>query len=160
MRKYNKYYQIDRINRLYFFYICFMISNKCKYAIKALTYIARHDDGNKTVMTSEIALEQAIPRKFLEIILRDLRNSRILESRRGKDGGFRLLRPAEEISLTEVMRIIDGPIAMLPCVSLNYYRSCDDCNEDQCEVKGVFEQVRDRTLDILNSQTIKSLTLS
>ena len=157
MRKYNKYYQIDRINRLNFFYICFMISNKCKYAIKALTYIARHYDGNKTVMTSEIALEQAIPRKFLEIILRDLRNSRILESRRGKDGGFRLLRPAEDISLTEIMRIIDGPIAMLPCVSLNYYRSCDDCNEDQCEVKGVFEQVRDKTLKVLNGVTIKSL---
>ena len=100
-----------------------MISNKCKYAIKALTYIARNDDGTKAVMTADIALAQDIPRKFLEIILRDLRNNRILESKRGKDGGFRLLRPAEDISLTEIMRIIDGPIAMLPCVSLNYYRS-------------------------------------
>lgn len=136
-----------------------MISNKCKYAIKALTYIARNDDGTKAVMTSDIAQEQDIPRKFLEIILRDLRNNRILESKRGKDGGFRLLRPAEDISLTEIMRIIDGPIAMLPCVSLNYYRSCDDCNEDKCEVKGVFEQVRDRTLEVLNGKTIKSLTL-
>ena len=137
-----------------------MISNKCKYAIKALTYIARNDDGTKAVMTSDIAQEQDIPRKFLEIILRDLRNNRILESKRGKDGGFRLLRPAEEISLTEIMRIIDGPIAMLPCVSLNYYRSCDDCNEDKCEVKGVFEQVRDKTLEVLNGKTIKSLILN
>ncbi len=136
-----------------------MISNKCKYAIKALTYIARNDDGTKAVMTSDIAQEQDIPRKFLEIILRDLRNNRILESKRGKDGGFRLLRPAEEISLTEIMRIIDGPIAMLPCVSLNYYRSCDDCNEEKCEVKGVFEQVRDKTLEVLNGKTIKSLVL-
>ena len=136
-----------------------MISNKCKYAIKALTYIARNDDGTKAVMTSDIAQEQDIPRKFLEIILRDLRNNRILESKRGKDGGFRLLRPAEDISLTEIMRIIDGPIAMLPCVSLNYYRSCDDCDEKECEVKGVFEQVRDRTLEVLNGKTIKSLTL-
>ena len=135
-----------------------MISNKCKYAIKALTYIARNDDGTKAVMTSDIAQEQDIPRKFLEIILRDLRNNRILESKRGKDGGFRLLRPAEDISLTEIMRIIDGPIAMLPCVSLNYYRSCDDCDEKECEVKGVFEQVRDRTLEVLNGKTIKSLT--
>ena len=95
----------------------------------------------------------------MEIILRDLRNNRILESKRGKDGGFRLLRPAEDISLTEIMRIIDGPIAMLPCVSLNYYRSCDDCDEKECEVKGVFEQVRDRTLEVLNGKTIKSLTL-
>ncbi len=136
-----------------------MISNKCKYAIKALTYIARNDDGIKAIMTSDIAQEQDIPRKFLEIILRDLRNNRILESKRGKDGGFRLLRPAEDISLTEIMRIIDGPIAMLPCVSLNYYRSCDDCNEEKCEVKGVFEQVRDRTLEVLNGKTIKSLVL-
>jgi len=137
-----------------------MISNKCKYAIKALTYIARNDDGTKAVMTSDIAQEQDIPRKFLEIILRDLRNNRILESKRGKDGGFRLLRPAEDINLTEIMRIIDGPIAMLPCVSLNYYRSCDDCDEKECEVKGVFEQVRDRTLEVLNGKTIKSLTLN
>ncbi|MDA0780452.1 MAG: Rrf2 family transcriptional regulator [Bacteroidetes bacterium] len=136
-----------------------MISNKCKYAIKALTYIARNDDGIKAIMTADIAQEQDIPRKFLEIILRDLRNNRILESKRGKDGGFRLLRPAEDISLTEIMRIIDGPIAMLPCVSLNYYRSCDDCNEEKCEVKGVFEQVRDRTLEVLNGKTIKSLVL-
>ena len=136
-----------------------MISNKCKYAIKALTYIARNDDGTKAVMTSDIAQEQDIPRKFLEIILRDLRNNRILESKRGKNGGFRLLRPAKDISLTEIMRIIDGPIAMLPCVSLNYYRSCDDCDEKECEVKGVFEQVRDRTLEVLNGKTIKSLTL-
>lgn len=137
-----------------------MISKKCKYAIKALTHIARYDDGNKAVMTVDIAREQDIPRKFLEIILRDLRNNRILESKRGKDGGFRLLKPAEDISLTEIMRIIDGPIAMLPCVSLNYYRSCDDCDEEQCEVKGVFEQVRDKTLEVLNGKTIKSLILS
>jgi len=137
-----------------------MISNKCKYAIKALTYIARNSDSNKSVMTADIAREQNIPRKFLEIILRDLRNNRILESRRGKDGGFRLLRPAEEINLTEIMRIIDGPIAMLPCVSLNYYRSCDECEEEFCEIKGVFEQVRDRTLEVLNGKTIKSLTLT
>lgn len=137
-----------------------MISNKCKYAIKALTYIARNSESNKSVMTADIAREQNIPRKFLEIILRDLRNNRILESRRGKDGGFRLLRPAEEVSLTEIMRIIDGPIAMLPCVSLNYYRSCDECEEEVCEIKGVFEQVRDRTLEVLNGKTIKSLILT
>jgi Rrf2 family protein len=136
-----------------------MISNKCKYAIKALVHIADNEQDDKAVMTADIAREQHIPRKFLEIILRDLRNNRILESRRGKDGGFRLLRPASDISLTEVMRIIDGPIAMLPCVSLNYYRSCDECEEEICQIKGVFEQVRDKTLEVLNGKTIKSLTL-
>ena len=137
-----------------------MISNKCKYAIRALVHIANNEQDGQAVMTSDIAHEQQIPRKFLEIILRELRNNRLLESKRGKDGGFRLLRAAEDISLTEVMRIIDGPIAMLPCVSLNYYRKCDECEEEFCEIKGVFEQVRDRTLEILNGQTIKSLTLS
>ncbi len=137
-----------------------MISNKCKYAFKALVYIAGKEEEDRAILTADIAREQQIPRKFLEIILRELRNNRILESKRGKDGGFRLLRTAEDISLTEVMRIIDGPIAMLPCVSLNYYRKCDECEEESCEIKGVFEQVRDRTLDVLNGQTIKSLTLS
>ena len=107
-----------------------MISNKCKYAIRALLYIARQSESDRAVMTSEIAEAQKIPRKFLEGILRDLRNNRILDSKRGKDGGFRLLRDPEEVSMTEIMRIMDGPIAMLPCVSLNYYRSCDECEED------------------------------
>ena len=134
-----------------------MISNKCKYAIRALLYIARQSEQDRAVMTSEIAEAQKIPRKFLEGILRDLRNNRILDSKRGKDGGFRLLRNPEEVSMTEIMRIMDGPIAMLPCVSLNYYRSCDECEEARCQVKGLFEQVRDRTLEVLNNATLKSL---
>lgn len=135
-----------------------MISNKCKYAIKALVYIANNEQDDRAVMTADIAREQKIPRKFLEIILRELRNNRILDSKRGKDGGFRMLRAPEDVSLAEIMRIIDGPIAMLPCVSLNYYRSCDECEEDSCQIKTVFEQVRDKTLEVLNGKTIKSLT--
>ena len=136
-----------------------MISNKCKYAIKALVYIANNEQDDRAVMTADIAREQKIPRKFLEIILRELRNNRILDSKRGKDGGFRMLRAPEDVSLAEIMRIIDGPIAMLPCVSLNYYRSCDECEEDSCQIKTVFEQVRDKTLEVLNGKTINSLTL-
>ena len=135
-----------------------MISNKCKYAIKALVYIANNEQDDRAVMTADIAREQKIPRKFLEIILRELRNNRVLDSKRGKDGGFRMLRDPENVSLAEIMRIIDGPIAMLPCVSLNYYRSCDECEEDSCQIKTVFEQVRDKTLEVLNGKTIKSLT--
>ena len=134
-----------------------MISNKCKYAIRALLYIARQSESDRAVMTSEIAEAQKIPRKFLEGILRDLRNNRILDSKRGKDGGFRLLRDPEEVSMTEIIRIMDGPIAMLPCVSLNYYRSCDECEEDCCQVKGLIEQVRDRTLEVLNNANLKTL---
>lgn len=137
-----------------------MISNKCKYAIKALIYISSASETGNSIMTSSIAHSQNIPRKFLESILRDLRNNGILESRRGKDGGFRLLKPAEQISITEVIRIMDGPIALLPCVSLNYYRSCDTCEEQNCKVKGVFEQVRDRSLEVLNNTSIQSLSFA
>ncbi len=134
-----------------------MISNKCKYAIRALTYISscQHREGG--VVSSEIAAAEQIPKKFLETILRELRNNRILNSKRGKEGGYTLLRKPAEISMTEIMRIMDGPIAMLPCVSLNYYASCDECQEETCRIKGVFEQVRDRTLEILNATTLETL---
>jgi Rrf2 family protein len=140
-------------------YICEknMISHKCKYAIRALIDIAAQHDPNKPVMSSEIAARQQIPKKFLETILRDLRNSRILHSRRGSTGGYTLLKPASEITTTEIIRIIDGPIALLPCVSLNYYASCEGCDESTCQIKGVFEQVRDKTLGILNHTSLADL---
>lgn len=135
-----------------------MISNKCKYAIKAILYIADHADDNRSVLSSEIALNQKIPKKFLESILRELRNNMILASRRGRSGGYSLLKSPKEICLTDIIRIMDGPIAMLPCVSLNYYSSCEQCDESNCRIKGVFEEVRDATLKVLNGTTIDSLS--
>jgi|SaaInlLV_10m_DNA_1039704.scaffolds.fasta_scaffold70775_2 Rrf2 family protein len=134
-----------------------MISKKCKYAIKALLYLSDHERDGKPIFSSEIAEQERIPKKFLETILRELRNFQILQSSRGKTGGYRLLKRPEEIHLSELMRLMDGPIALLPCVSLNYYASCDECDEASCSIKGVFEQVRDRTLEILNSSTIASM---
>lgn len=134
-----------------------MISNKCKYAIRALQYIARQTEEDRAIMSSEIATEEHIPKKFLESILHQLKNNQILSSKRGAHGGYRLLKDPNEITLTEVMRIIDGPIALLPCVSLNYYASCDECNESNCSIKGVFEEVRDRTLEVLNKTSIASM---
>ena len=98
-----------------------------------------------------------IPKKFLEAILRELRNVQILQSRRGKNGGYRFNKPPNEIYLTEVMRVIDGPIALLPCVSLNYYAPCEACEENDCSIKGVFETVRNETLSILGNTSIQSL---
>ncbi len=144
-------------------YICFlnlqlvMITQKCKYAIKAILFIAKHQNEEKLVFASEIAEHEQIPKKFLETILRDLRNHGIISSKRGKFGGYHILKKPEEISFTEIIRIVDGPIAMLPCVSLNYYTKCDDCNEDICQVKNVFEKVRNATLEILNTSTIDTL---
>ncbi|MGB2460314.1 MAG: RrF2 family transcriptional regulator, partial [Flavobacteriaceae bacterium] len=91
-----------------------MISKKCKYALKALLYISKNS-GGKAILTSSIAQDENIPRKFLESILRSLRNNQILYSKRGKEGGFLLLRDPKEIYIVEIMRIMDGPVAMLPC---------------------------------------------
>ncbi len=135
-----------------------MISKKCKYAIKAILYIARNELEQKAIFSSEIAEKEGIPKKFLESILLDLRNNGILISRRGRHGGYRLLRRPEDISFTEIIRIMDGPIAMLPCVSLNYYSPCFECkNEETCVIRIVFEKVRDATLNVLNKSTINSL---
>lgn len=137
-----------------------MISNKCKYAIKALQYIAKNNEEGKSIMSSEIASQENIPKKFLEAILHQLKNNQILSSKRGAHGGYKLLKDPADISLTEIMRIIDGPIALLPCVSLNYYESCGECDEKKCKIKGVFEEVRDRTLEILTKTTIASMNAS
>ena len=133
-----------------------MISKKCKYALKALLYISKNSDG-KAILTSSIARDENIPRKFLESILRSLRNNQILHSKRGKEGGFTLLRDPKEIYIVEIMRIMDGPVAMLPCVSLNYYQSCKECDEKNCAIKGMFEVIRDKTLEVLVGTSLHDL---
>ncbi|MDA8917816.1 Rrf2 family transcriptional regulator [Flavobacteriaceae bacterium] len=134
-----------------------MISKKCKYAIKALLYLANFQEDDRSIFSTEIAEKENIPQKFLETILRELRNFQILQSRRGKTGGYRLIKQPNEIKLTDLMRMMDGPIALLPCVSLNYYASCEECNEKTCTIKPVFEKVRDQTLSILGNTTIESM---
>ena len=135
-----------------------MVSKKCKYAIKAILYIARNEADDRSIFASEIAKNENIPQKFLESILRELCNQRILVSKRGRYGGYRLLKQPSEISFTEVMRIMDGPIALMPCVSLNYYTPCEECNQaEDCAIRLVFLQVRDATLDIFNAATIDKL---
>lgn len=134
-----------------------MISKKCKYAIKALLYLADNQSEERSIFSTEIADKQKIPQKFLETILRELRNFQILQSKRGKTGGYKLLKNPSEIKLTDLMRMMDGPIAMLPCVSINYYASCDECNESNCTIKPVFEKVRDQTLAILGNTTIETM---
>ena len=134
-----------------------MISKKCKYAIKALLYLTDFQEDDRSIFSTEIAEKENIPQKFLETILRELRNFQILQSRRGKTGGYRLNKQPNEIKLTDLIRMMDGPIALLPCVSLNYYASCEECNEKTCTIKPVFEKVRDQTLSILGNTTIESM---
>lgn len=138
----------------------YMISKKCKYAIKALIFIAKNQETMGLVDSSRISESERIPKKFLEAILHDLRTNGILHSSRGKSGGYKLLKKPEDIRLTEIIRITDGPIAMLPCVSLNYYSKCDECDETTCVIKPVFEKIRDLTLDVLNQTSVLKLTES
>ena len=131
-----------------------MISQKAKYALRSLVALARLDDG-ETMMISDIATSQNIPKKFLEQILLDLKHHGIVESRRGKTGGYKLLRAPGEITFGEVLRIIDGPVAPLPCLSKIAYRRCDDClDEATCEVRRVFAEVAEATREILDARTI------
>ena len=131
-----------------------MISQKAKYALRALTALARAD-GKSPVLIGDIAEQQKIPKKFLEQILLDLKHRGIVMSKRGKDGGYMLLRPAAEISFGEVLRMIDGPIAPLPCLSQTAYRKCEDCiSETDCEIRHVFARVADATREVLFSTSI------
>jgi Rrf2 family protein len=134
-----------------------MISKKTKYAISAVVYLAGLEHRNP-VLISEISKERKIPQKFLEAILLDLRRAGILSSKKGKGGGYYLLKSAEEINLAEILRLFDGPIALLPCVSLNYYEKCEDCvDEEHCGIRDAFLKVRKNTLDLLKQSTVANI---
>jgi Rrf2 family protein len=129
-----------------------MISQKTRYALRALVALARADDS---MMIAEIADQQHIPRKFLEQILLDLKHHGIVASRRGRLGGYGLLMPPDQITFGRVLRIVDGPIAPLPCLSRIAYRRCADCQtETACEIRRVFAKVADSARDVLDRTTI------
>jgi len=135
-----------------------MLSKKTKYGLKALTFIARQE-GKKPVQVGEIAKSEQIPQKFLESILLTLRKSGCLGSKKGKHGGYYLIKKPSEIIMADVMRVLEGPIAMVPCVSLNFYEKCDDCpDEHQCSVNKLMIQVRDNTLEVLRNTTLEDLS--
>ncbi|MGD9739299.1 MAG: Rrf2 family transcriptional regulator [Bauldia sp.] len=134
-----------------------MISQKAKYALRALVALARSGDS---LVISEIAEAQNIPRKFLEQILLDLKHDGLVHSRRGRLGGYALLKPATEITFGQVLRLIDGPIAPLPCLSRIAYRRCEDCQSEQdCEIRRVFSAVADSMRDVLDHATIADALL-
>lgn len=134
-----------------------MLSKKCKYAIHALVYLAeRYDQG--PVHIQDIAVDQRIPKKFLEAILLELKNAKILGSKKGKGGGYYMYRKPEDVNLIEIIRLMDGAIAMLPCVSLNYYEPCEECvNEHLCGIRDAFIGVRDETLRVLSEHTLAQI---
>ncbi|MBE7177688.1 MAG: Rrf2 family transcriptional regulator [Mucilaginibacter polytrichastri] len=133
-----------------------MLSKKTQYAIHALTYLAAHDTG-KPAQVAEIASVRQVSIKFLESILLELRKAGILGSKKGKGGGYYMIKAPEQVQLITVIRLLDGPIAMLPCVSLNYYERCEMCDEETCQLRRVMGTVRDATLKILQNTTVKDL---
>lgn len=134
-----------------------MLSKKTKYGIKALTFIARRPD-RKPVQIATIAKSENISQKFLESILLTLRKSGFLGSKKGKGGGYYLLKDPKDIKMAPIMRILEGPIAMLPCVSLNFYEKCSDCpDENLCAVHNLMIEVRDSTLNIFNNKSLADL---
>jgi len=136
-----------------------MLSKKTKYGLKALTFLARQET-KKPVQIAEIAKSENISQKFLESILLSLRKQGILGSKKGKGGGYYLLKDPSGMLMTEVIRVLEGPIAMVPCVSLNFYEKCDDCpDEATCSVNKLMIEVRDSTLKIFRNTTLKDLAL-
>ncbi|HEV7378380.1 MAG TPA: Rrf2 family transcriptional regulator [Dyadobacter sp.] len=134
-----------------------MISKKAKYALKALKVLAEQY-GKGPVLISHIAEREKIPKKFLEAILLDLRNNGVLQSQKGKGGGYMLRVAPAEVSFSKVLRIIDGPIAPALCVSMFFYGKCDDCkNEETCSLRTVLEKWRDANLAVLDGTTLSDL---
>lgn len=131
-----------------------MLSKKTKYAIKALVALGKNLDL-PPMQISKIAEEERIPKKFLEQILLDLRNAGILYSKKGAGGGYSLNKKPEDIYLVQILRLTDGPVAMLPCASLNFYHKCDECKDEvTCGIRSAFIDVRDATLKILGETSI------
>lgn len=133
-----------------------MLSKRAKYAIRALLYL-HNNSGTVPISAKVISVNEKIPYKFLENILRELRQHRILTSERGADGGYRLLKDPGTVTVSEVIRIVDGPIALIPCVSENFYEKCAEClDEETCKIRRLFGDVRQAMLPLLE-QSITQL---
>ena len=134
-----------------------MLTQRSRYALRALIFLAR-TGSVAPVPISVIAADQKLPRKFLEIILLDLKNGGLVQSYRGKMGGYRLARAPRAISFGEIIRLIEGPLALVPCVSVSKYQRCADCFEEStCVIRKVMLTVRDGTAAILDGTTLADM---
>jgi len=131
-----------------------MLSKKTKYALKALLLLAK-EYGQGPILISDLAQREGIPKKFLELILLDLKNHGILQSKKGKGGGYFLGKAPEAIYLGYVIRVLDGPLAPLPCVSQTAYMKCEECQDEAtCGIRNVMKQVREATARILDGTSL------
>jgi Rrf2 family protein len=131
-----------------------MLSQKAKYAIKALLVLARAEE-DELVQVNQIAEQQNIPKKFLDLIFFELRRHGLIVSTRGREGGYSLGQPAADISIASIVRAVDGPLAPLPCASVKFYRRCADCDDEKtCEVRRLMREVRDAAAAILDNTSL------
>jgi Rrf2 family protein len=134
-----------------------MLTKKTKYAIKALMILAK-SRSDLPLRAADIAARERIPAKYLESILVELRNAGFLHSKKGMSGGYILGKPADAILLVQILRLTDGPIALVPCASLNYYHKCEECHDEpSCGIRAVYIGIRDATLKILSETSIADL---
>jgi len=137
-----------------------MLSKKAKYGLKAMTILAK-EYGNGPLLIGEIAKRERIPPKFLELILLELKKKGFLQSKKGKGGGYYLNKLPETISVGAVIRALDGPLALLPCVSQMAYERCAECpDEETCGIRSVFKEVRDSTVSILERTTLAQMAVA
>ena len=131
-----------------------MLSQKARYALHALIVLAEHG-GDEPMQIADVAEEARVPRKFLEQILVDLKKRGIVRSQRGRSGGYFIGKAPKDISFADVIRVIDGPLALAPCVSVTAYHKCEDCvDEATCSIRKVLLAARDATANVLESRTI------
>jgi Rrf2 family protein len=133
-----------------------MLSKKTQYAFQALSYMAQKK-GNEPTLIADISKKKKIPLKFLENILLVMRKDNILESKKGKGGGYFFKIKPSQITLARVIRLLDGPIAPLSCVSLHFYERCRNCDETHCGLHEMMVKVRDANLKILEKKTVADL---
>jgi len=136
-----------------------MLSKKAKYGLKAMSILAK-EYGHGPLIIGDIAKRERIPSKFLELILLELKKKGFLQSKKGKGGGYYLTRLPETISVGALIRALDGPLALLPCVSQMAYERCAECpDEDVCGIRNVFKEVRDSTVGILERTTLAEMAM-
>lgn len=125
--------------------------------MNALTYLAKRQEEGP-VLISKISEDQNIPQKFLEAILLDLKNAGYLNSKKGRGGGYYLIKDIEEVNMADIMRLFDGPIALLPCVTYKYYERCEECeDEETCGIRDVILELRNETVAQLKQASLKEI---
>ena len=136
-----------------------MLSKKAKYALRAVLALAK-EHGHGPVLIAELAERERIPKKFLELILLDLKNEGLLQSKKGKGGGYALGKAPDKITVGQIIRALDGPIAPIPCVSQTAYVKCEECPDEMtCGIRLVMKEVRDATARIVDHTSLADVLM-